>query len=128
VDGLPPPDGTYIQDDRVNLLTTAFGTTDLRFRVIVGSKLPSLTLAVGAGVAWHPGRDVPYAVGELGLPLVATARTRVALFGEYQVLRVTSDRHRRTYQGFRLILDESLGQVRQGSHVLMFGLNIAIRV
>jgi hypothetical protein len=49
----------------------------------------------------------------------------IAAGAEYQHLRVTSDRTRRTYRDFQLVERESLGKVREWSPAFLIGASIA---
>lgn len=124
VDGFPPPDGTYVQDDRINLLSRSFITTDVRLATQLAEEV--VNLAVGAGNAWHEGHDLPYLVFAAGLTIVDRPTFRLGLEGEYQLLRVTSDRFRRTYQDFQLVTEESLGRVHEWSDALIFGIALSV--
>ncbi len=124
LDGFPPPDGTYIEDDRINLLSRSFVTTDVRLATGLGAT--PVSVAVGGGNAWHEGRDLPYLVFAAGVSILARPDVRLGLEGEYQWLRVSSDRFRRTYQDFELVAEEPLGRVHQWSHGFIIGLNLAI--
>jgi hypothetical protein len=121
VDGFPPPDGTYIQDDRVDLVSRSFVTTDIRIAARLGEG--PVSLALGGGNAWHEGYNLPYGVLGAELALVSRPTYGISLSGELQLLRVTSDRFRRTYQDFALISEESLGRVHRWSHALVLGVS-----
>jgi hypothetical protein len=58
-DGFPPPDGTYIDLDRRNLLAHSFAATDIRLRLSPRLRVIVLTGATGGGVAWRGGNNVP---------------------------------------------------------------------
>jgi hypothetical protein len=120
VDGFPPPDGTYVQEDRINLLSRSFVTTDVRLAVRPGEQIP-MSLALGGGAAWHEGYDLPYVVLGTGFTAVDQPYLRLQLGVEYQWLRVTGDRFRRTFQNFQLVSEESLGRVHRWSHAVVFG-------
>jgi hypothetical protein len=124
VDGFPPPDGTYIQDDRINLLSRSFVTTDVR--LATGSDEIPVTLAAGGGNAWHEGHNLPYVVLAAGLTLLDRPDVQLGLESELQWLRVTSDRFRRTYQNFTLVAEEPLGRVHQWSHAFSLGITVDI--
>jgi hypothetical protein len=121
VDGFPPPDGTYIQDDRVDLLSRSFVTTDIR--IAARPRAGPVTIALGGGNAWHEGHNLPYAVLETGLALWSRSTYEIRLMGELHLLRATADRFRRTYQDFELVSSESLGLVHRWSHALVFGVS-----
>jgi hypothetical protein len=120
VDGFPPPDGTYVQEDRVNLLSHSFVTTDVRLAVRPGEQIP-MSLALGGGAAWHEGYDLPYVALGADFTAVDQPYLRLQLGVEYQWLRVTGDRFRRTFQNSQLVLEESLGRVHRWSHAVVFG-------
>jgi hypothetical protein len=118
-DGFPPPDGTYIMDERVELLSRKFLTTDVRLAAQLGES--PLRVALGAGNAWHEGYNLPYGVFGADLALVSRPTYGISLGAELQMLRVTADRFRRTYQDFTLVSEESLGRVHRWSHALVLG-------
>ena len=120
VDGFPPPDGTYIEDDRVNLQSRSFVTTDVRLAVRLGEEIP-ISLSLGGGGAWHEGHDLPYVVLGTAVTAVDQPDLRLELGVEYQWLRVTSDRFQRTFLNSELVAEESLGQVHQWSHAVVIG-------
>jgi hypothetical protein len=120
VDGFPPPDGTYVQEDRINLLSQPFVTTDVRMAVRLGEQIP-MELALGGGGAWHEGHDLPYVVLGTAVTAVDQPYLRLQLGVEYQWLRVTSDQFRRTYLNGELVSEEALGQVHQWSHAVVIG-------
>lgn len=119
VDGFPPPDGTYIEDDRIDLVSRSFVTTDVRMAGQLGDG--PVSLALGVGNAWHEGYNLPYGVLGAELALVSQPTYGISLSGELQLLRVTSDRFRRTYQDFALVSEESLGRLHRWSHALVLG-------
>jgi hypothetical protein len=124
VDGFPPPDGTYIQEDRINLLSRSFITTDIRLAGRL-AEVP-VTFAVGGGNAWHEGYDLPYLVLAAGISILDRPDVRLGLESEYQWLRVTSDQFRRTYQDFELVVEEPLGRVHEWSHAFIIGITLGI--
>jgi hypothetical protein len=126
VDGFPPPDGTYIQEDRINLLSRSFITTDVRLVSRLGEA--PLNLGVGGGNAWHEGHDLPYLVLAAGISVLDRPDVRLGLEGEYQWLRVTSDQFRRTYQNFELVAEEPLGRVHEWSHAFITGITLDIHL
>jgi hypothetical protein len=120
VDGFPPPDGTYVQVDRVNLQSRSFVTTDLRLAARLSEQIP-LSFALGGGGAWHEGYDLPYIVLGTAFTAVDQPYLHLELGAEYQWLRVTGDQFRRTYQDFQLVSEEFLGQVHSWSHAVLIG-------
>jgi hypothetical protein len=124
VDGFPPPDGTYVQEDRVNLLSRSFVTTDVRLATRLGQT--PVNIAVGGGNAWHEGHDLPYLVFAAGFSILDRPDVHLSVEGEYQRLRVSSDLFRRTYQNFELVAEEPLGRVHEWSHALIIGINLDI--
>jgi hypothetical protein len=124
VDGFPPPDGTYVEEDRVNLLSRSFITTDERLAARLG-EIP-VNLAVGGGNAWHEGHDLPYLVLAAGISILDRPDVGLGLEGEYQWLRVTSDQFRRTYQDFDLVAEEPLGRVHEWSHAFIIGITLSV--
>lgn len=124
VDGFPPPDGTYVQEDRVNLLSRSFVTTDVRLATRLGET--PVNVAVGGGNAWHQGHNLPYLVFAGGFSILDRPDVHLSVEGEYQRLRVTSDLFRRTYQDFELVSEEPLGRVHEWSHALIIGINLDI--
>jgi hypothetical protein len=121
VDGFPPVDGTYIQDDRIDLVAQSSVTTDVRLAARLGES--PISVALGVGNAWHEGPNLPYGVFGAAIALVSRPTYGISVGGELQVLRVTSDRFRRTYQDFSLVSEESLGRVHQWSHALVLGVS-----
>lgn len=119
---LPAPDGTFIEEDRVNLLSRSFLTTDVRLATQLG-KVP-VNLAAGVGNAWHQGHNLPYLVLAAGITLVDGPNVRLGLDGELQWLRVSSDLFRRTYQNSDLVAEEPLGRVHRWSHAFIIGLTL----
>ena len=124
VDGFPPPDGTHIEEDRVNLLSRSFVTTDVRLATRPGET--PVNIAVGGGNAWHEGHNVPYLLLAAGIFMLDRPDVRLGLATEYLWLRVTSDQFRRTYQDFALVSEEPLGRVHQWSHGFILGLTLDI--
>jgi hypothetical protein len=124
VDGFPPPDGTYVEKDRVNLLSRSFITTDVRLATQFGEA--PVSFALGGGNAWHEGHDLPYLVLVAGLSILDRPDVRLGLEGEYQWLRVTSDQVRRTYRDFALVAEEPLGRVHEWSHAFTIGITLGI--
>lgn len=124
VDGFPPPDGTYVQDDRVNLMSRAFVTTDAR--VAIGVAQDRMTVAAGAGNAWHEGYDLPYVVLAVAWRLVDQPGVRFGFGGEYQRFRASADRVRRTYQNSQVVSEEPLGRVSNWGHAFVFSVHLDI--
>jgi hypothetical protein len=124
VNGFPPPDGTQIENDQVNLLSRPFVTTDVRVATRAG-EFP-MSFAAGGGMAWHEGYDLPYLVLAGGIALFDWSDADLSLGFEYQYLRVTSDQFRRTYQDFQLVAEEFLGQVHEWSHAWALGVQVEI--
>jgi hypothetical protein len=122
--GFPPPDGTYIEEDRVNLLSRSFITTDMRLATRP-SEIP-VNIAVGGGNAWHEGHNLPYLMLAAGIFILDRPDVRLGLATEYQWLRVTSDQFRRTYQDFDLVAEEPLGHVHEWSHAFILGITLDI--
>jgi hypothetical protein len=85
-----------------------------------------MSLAVGGGNAWHEGYDLPYLVFAAALSLLDRPNVQLGLEGEYQWLRVSGDRYRRTYENFELITEEPLGRVRIWSHAVIIGVHLDI--
>ena len=124
VDGFPPPDGTFVEEDRVNLQSRPFVTTDVRLGVRLGET--PLSIAVGGGNAWHEGYDLPYLVVAAALPVLDRHNIQLGLEGEYQLLRVSGDRYWRTYQNSELSAEEPLGRVRTWSHAAIIEVYLAV--
>jgi hypothetical protein len=124
VDGFPPPDGTYIQEDRVNLLSRSFITTDIRLAARLAEN--AVSLAVGGGNAWHEGYDLPYLVFATGVSILQRPTFQLGARGELQWLRVSGDRFRRTYENFALVAEEPLGRSHKWSHALVLGIELAV--
>ena len=121
---IPPPDGTFVDDDRINLLSQSFNTTDVR----LAAQIPSLALsfALGGGVAWHKGPNLPYLVLASEISLYNRGGVQFGLGAEYQYLRATSDQVRRTYVNGELIAAEPLGRVHEWSHGFALGLHLDV--
>lgn len=121
---IPPADGTYVEDDRINLLSQSFITTDVH----LAAQIPRtpLSFALGGGNAWHKGPNLPYLVLAAGLSLYDRDGLQFGLGGEYEYLRTTSDQVRRTYVNGELIAEEPLGRVHDWSHA--FAVNIHLDV
>ena len=124
VDGFPPPNGTYVEEDRVNLLSRPFVTSDVRLGLRLG-KTPTV-VAFGVGNAWHEGYDFPYVLFAGRLPLLNRPGVQFGIEVEYQWLRVSGDRYRRTYQNGQLVTEEPLGRSRRWSHAASIGLHLGI--
>jgi hypothetical protein len=95
----------------------------VRLAVRLGEQIP-LSLSLGGGGAWHEGYDMPYAVLGTAFTAVDQPYLRLELGAEYQSLRVTGDRFRRTYQNFQLVSEEPLGRVHHWSHALVIGVSL----
>jgi hypothetical protein len=119
-----PPDGIYIEDDRTDLLSETFFTTDIRIGARLGTRPGALELSIGAGMAWQPGRDLPLAIVAMNVPMVILPDARVDLTVDYTLLLVSSDRYRRTYQTGLIVDDESLGSVRNAGEMLTLGVRL----
>lgn len=115
VDGFPPDNATYVDDDRVNLLAAWFVSTDVRFRARLASRRAAPSLALGLGNAWRVDHNLSYFVAEARLPIVPLRRIEVGLEAEFRYFRVAADRFRRTWQNFQLIRVEPLGTVHRWS-------------
>jgi hypothetical protein len=126
VDGFPPPDGTYVEDDRIALLAAPFLTTDFRLRVRSGSKEGAPGLALGVGNAWHSSHDLPYVLVGASVPIATSHQVRAVIEAEYLMLRVTSDRYRTTWQNAQVVAIESLGQIHHWSRALTLGAGIEV--
>jgi len=122
--GFPPPDGTYLENDRVNLLSRPFISTDVRLAARTG-EFP-MFFAAGMGLAWRESYDLPYLVLAAGINLFEWPDAKLSLGVEYQYLRVTSDQFRRTYQDFQLVTEEFLGRVHEWSHAWALGVQVDI--
>jgi hypothetical protein len=85
-----------------------------------------VNLALGGGIAWHEGHDLPYLVLAAGITFLERPDIRLGFQTDYQWLRVTSDRVRRTYVDFELVSEESLGRVHEWSHALVLGLTLDV--
>jgi hypothetical protein len=121
LDGFPPAEGTYIQDDRIDLVTKPFVTTDARLAARVGES--PIGVALGVGNAWHQGDNLQYGVFGAEITLVSRPTYEISVGGELQLLRVTSYRFRRTYQDFTLVSEELLGRLHRWSHGLVLGVS-----
>ncbi len=124
VDASPAPHGTYIEEDRVNLLSRPFVTSDVRLGLRLG-KTPTV-VAFGVGNAWHEGYDFPYVLFAGRLPLLNGPGVQFGIELEYQWLRVSGDRYRRTYQNGQLVTEEPLGRIRRWSHAASIGLHLGL--
>jgi hypothetical protein len=121
---IPPADGTRVEDDRINLLSQSFITTDVRLEAQIPQA--ALSFALGGGNAWRKGPNSPYLLLAAGLLLYDRDGLQFGLGGEYQYLRTTSDQVRRTYLNGGLIAEEPVGRVHDWSHA--FALNIHLDV
>jgi hypothetical protein len=121
---IPRADGTYVDDDRINLLSRSFNTTDVR----LAAQIPRtpVNLALGGGNVWRKGPNLPYLVLAAGLYLYDRDGLQLGLGGEYEHLRTTSDQVRRTYLNGELIAEEPLGRVHDWSHA--FAVNIHLDI
>jgi len=119
-------DGTFIEDDRIELLSRKFLTTDVRLLAQLGNT--PLSGLVGAGNAWHEGYNLPYGVVGAELELTSDPDYAISLGIELQMLRVTSDRFRRIYQDFSPVSEEFLGRVHRWSHALVLGVSASRRL
>lgn len=126
VDGFPPPDGTYVQIERLNLLAASFVSTDLRFRGRLTPSPRSSSLAIGIGYTWRSRHNLPYILADLHVPIIARGTVHVSAEGELQIVRVVTGRYRRTYQNFQLVASESLGRSYDGSHAVSLALMVEI--
>jgi len=126
VDGFPPPDGTYDQVDRHNLLAESFASTDLRFRGRLTPSPSAVSLAIGIGNTWRSHENLPYVLAEVHVPIVAHGEVHVSAEGELQLVRVVIDKYRRTYQNFQLVASEFLGRTHDGSHMISLALLVEV--
>lgn len=102
IDGFPPPDGTFLDRDRRNLLTNSFMATDVRARLRVGRFSAAPVLSLGAGLALRSGTDLPYGVLGLGVPL-PLGPIRVVAHADVYLVRVRFDLVERTWRDFMLV-------------------------
>lgn len=105
----PPMDGTYTSFLRRDLLAARFAASDLRLRIVreTAAGLAG-AVTVGAGGAWRPGNDLPYAV--VGISLAAPlGPLRFVVDGEWYRVRVRLEEVRRTWSNFQLVSVEQIG-------------------
>lgn len=121
---IPPPDGTRVEEDRINLLSRSFVTTDVR----LAAQAPGapLSFALGVGNAWHKGPNLPYLGLAGGVTLYDRDDLQFGLGAEYEYLRTSSDQFRRTYLNGVLIAEEPLGRVHDWSHA--FAINVYLDI
>jgi hypothetical protein len=112
-----------VEQDRINLLSRSFITTDVRLAYQLGRPV---SIAVGGGNAWHESHNLPYLLFSAELLILDRPNVHIGMVGEYQWLRVSSDEFRRTYQDFDLVAEEPLGRVHEWSHALIIGLSVAV--
>lgn len=122
----PQPDGSFIVEQRVDLQSRSFTTTDIR----LGINLPDYiaTLSAGGGTTWRAGYNAPYFVAAIGLPLIDGVGNRFGFLAEYQWLRLTSDRARLTWLNQQLVVDEPLGKAHHWSHAVTIGVRVGMRL
>ena len=128
IDGFPPPDGVYIQDDRTNLLAAPFASTDVRFRARLSTSQIAPSIAAGLGYTWRAHHNPPYLLLDLQLPLAPFKGGRISVEGELLYIRIASDRFRRTYRGFQLVAEESLGRHYRWGGVLSLALVTQVKL
>ncbi len=116
----PPPDGTYIVDDRAApYLTTRFFAGDLRLRATLPASSVAPMISVGYGRHWQDrGHHVasgtrPYWVAGVGVLVGSGPRWRLGVEGEYQVLRDAWLRRRVTWADGQMTGNESLGTFQE---------------
>lgn len=116
----PPPDGTYIVEDRAApYLTTRFLAGDLRLRATLPTPSTTPMFSLGYGRHWqHRGFYTgsgtrPYLVAGVGMLVGTGPRWRLAIEGEYQALRESFDRRRVTWLGGQMTGNEELGTDRE---------------
>lgn len=122
----PPPDGTYIVDERVSLLAVPFVATDARLGISAPNGMAMLTL--GGGTAWREGHNVPYLVTGIGIPAVDGVTHRFGFQLEYHWVRLTSDRFRRTFLNGQMTAEQPLGNVHRWSHAVTLGMRVGVPV
>jgi hypothetical protein len=122
----PPPDGTYLVEDRDPLQGDSFEMADAR----VGIGLPRhlATLSLGGGTAMREGRNVPYLVAALGLPSVDGTAHRFGWQLEYQWLRLTNERFLRTWQNGFMVSQQPAGTIRHWSNAITLGVRWGFRL
>lgn len=126
----PPPDGTYIADDRAApYLTSRFLAGDVRLRATLPASVVTPMISFGHGRHWQDGGhngtsgNRPYWVAGIGLLLGSGPRWRLGVEGEYQVLRDRWLRRRVTWAGGQMTGNESLGTFREWLRA--FGISIS---
>jgi hypothetical protein len=122
----PPPDGTYIEGDGVQLQSSQFFTTDARLGIRAPHNLAMLT--IGGGTVLRRGYEAPYFVGALSFPFADGSSRRFSWLVEYYLLRLTNDRFQRTYQnGFR-VAEQPLGPIQRWSNAMTLGVRWGFRL
>jgi len=122
----PPPDGTYIVDERVSLQALPFVATDARIGINAPNNAAMLTL--GGGTAWREGHNAPYFVTGIGIPFVDGVTRRFALEVEYHWFRLTSDRFQRTFLNGQMTAELPLGNVHRWSHAVTIGMRFGVPI
>ena len=128
VDGFPPPDGTYLQSDRVNLLAESFVSTDLRLRLRLSQRALAPSLAIGGGNTWRDGDNLPYVVTDARIPFIARSRIRVNAEGQLLWVQVVAHRYERTYQNFQLVASQSLGPAYDWRRAFSLGIVMEVAI
>ncbi|MGD2136135.1 MAG: hypothetical protein PVF27_08245 [Gemmatimonadales bacterium] len=98
----PPMDGTYTSIASAKLLESRFATTDLRLRLEGAAGGVRGTVALGGGVAWRAGYDLPYAVVGAGIAAPLGPLWFVA-HGELYRVRAAFDLVQQTYVNYELV-------------------------
>jgi hypothetical protein len=116
--------GTHTVTRTPNLLIDKYVTIDARLRAISGLTAHAFEFELGLGMAWRDGRDFPYGVVGLNIPLGARPEMRLALTLDYKRFLLTSDRYRYTFDGVNeTYSEESLDPIREWAGTLSVGVN-----
>lgn len=120
IDAFVPQDGTFTTDDRVTLQATRFLTSDLRLQV---QPVGRLTVAVGGGMAWHPGQDLPYLVGATTVRFPPRRRLQVSIGAELYWLRSAWNTWSVTYANAVPVATVPLGRRHEWTWALALGVS-----
>jgi hypothetical protein len=121
------PNGTFVFEERVNLLAAHFLATDVRVGVSVGPPVAIARISLGGGTTWRTGDDFPYVLGATQLTFRPTPRLEISLEGEYDRFRVVSNPVRFTYRDGLRVSEEHLGRSHVWSRATFIGLFVGVR-
>lgn len=111
-----PDNGTFTTTNRVTLKATRFLTSDVRIQV---NPLSALTLAVGSGMASHPGPNFPYVVGATVGRFPRMGRWQISAGAEYYWVHSSWDAWSVTYVNSVRVNTVPLGRQHAWSSALV---------